>query len=94
MFDCAQQIMLGVVLKKHYNRSHGRRGADQNQEIQNEHQRRNDPEQVVAIVGEVAVDKVERENCDFTSRVLMRWRHPHRICGSVRCEDRGGNEVA
>lgn len=26
-------------------------------------------EQAVAMVGEVAVDKVERENCDFTNRV-------------------------
>lgn len=53
-------------------------------------------EQALEIVGEVAVDKVERENCEPTNRVgyngacqnddLCEWS------ASVRCEDRDGTK--
>lgn len=50
-------------------------------------------EQAVAMVGEVAVDKVDRENCDFTNRVQCDGDTRTEFSASVRCEDREGNEV-
>jgi len=50
-------------------------------------------EQAVAMVGEVAVDKVERENCDFTNRVQCDGDTRIEFAASVRCEDREGNDV-
>ena len=50
-------------------------------------------EQAVAMVGEVAVDKVERENCEFTNRVQCDGDTRTEFSASVRCEDREGNEV-
>ena len=50
-------------------------------------------EQAVAMVGEVAVDKVERENCDFTNRVQCDGDTRTEFAASVRCEDREGNYV-
>lgn len=50
-------------------------------------------EQAVAMVGEVAVDKVERENCDFTNRVQCDGDTRTEFAASVRCEDREGNKV-
>lgn len=50
-------------------------------------------EQAVAMVGEVAVDKVERENCEFTNRVQCDGDTRAEFAASVRCEDREGNEV-
>lgn len=50
-------------------------------------------EQAVAMVGEVAVDKVERENCDFTNRVQTDGDSRTEFSASVRCEDKDGNEV-
>lgn len=50
-------------------------------------------EQAVAMVGEVAVDKVERENCDFTNRVQCYGDTRTEFAASVRCEDREGNDV-
>ena len=47
-------------------------------------------EQAVAMVGEVAVDKVERENCDFTNRVQCDGDTRTEFAASVRCEDRPG----
>ena len=50
-------------------------------------------EQAVAMVGEVAVDKVERENCDFTNHVQCDGDTRTEFAASVRCEDREGNDV-
>ena len=50
-------------------------------------------EQAVAMVGEVAVDKVERENCDFTNRVQCDGDTRTEFAARVRCEDREGNDV-
>lgn len=50
-------------------------------------------EQAVAMVGEVAVDKVERENCEFTNRVQCDGDTRTEFSANVRCEDREGNEV-
>ena len=53
-------------------------------------------EQALAVVGEQAVDAVERKNCEPTNRVgyngacqgddLCEW------CASVSCKDKDGNE--
>jgi len=50
-------------------------------------------EQAVAMVGEVAVDKVERENCDFTNRVQCDGDTRVEFAASVRCDDTEGNAV-
>jgi len=81
----------------HYNIKHGRRGADrQTKEIEMSTKGNLTREQAVAIVGEAAVDKAERENCEPTNRVgyngacqnddLCEWS------ACVSCEDKDGND--
>jgi hypothetical protein len=49
-------------------------------------------EQAVAIVGEAAVAKVERENCEFTNRLQCDGDSRTEFAASVRCEDNDGAE--
>ena len=50
-------------------------------------------EQAVEIVGEAAVNNVERENCDFTNRVQCDGDTRVEFAASVSCEDTEGNDV-
>lgn len=50
-------------------------------------------EQVVALVGESSVAKLERENCDFTGRLQIDGDDAVEFSSSIRCEDKNGEEV-
>ena len=50
-------------------------------------------EQAVNIVGEEAVERVEAENCDFTSCLMPSgWEDQVEFASSVLCVDRQGQE--
>ena len=49
-------------------------------------------EQVVAMVGSEAVDKVDAENCDFTNRLQTDGDNRVEFSSSVLCEDKEGYE--
>ena len=50
-------------------------------------------EMAVEIVGEGAVEKVERENCDFTNRVQCDGDSDVEFSASVRCADKNDDSV-
>lgn len=50
-------------------------------------------EQAVEMVGEANVDRVERENCDFTNRVQTDGDSSVEFSASVRCMDSEGENV-